>query len=481
MRPAARYARFLPMVLLALAAQSGCARNPVTGQLQLALISESQEIQMGQEGAAEVEAVLGLVPDAELQRWLQTLGTSMARETERPRLPWRFGVVDDPTPNAFALPGGFIYFTRGLLALMNSEAELASVLGHEIAHVTARHQVTMISRAQVAQAGLGLGGVLFPELEGLGGLAGAGLSLLFLRYSRDMERQADELGFGYSLQQGYDVREMERVFASLARLGDEQQSAVPTWLQTHPLPADRIVAVQARIAALEPLPAGLRVAREDYLSRIDGLVYGVNPRNGIFRDGWFMHPDLAFQLAIPGTWARQNLARAVMAVSPRQDAAIQLVLRPESTPDDAARAFLAQQGVQTIQTGRQTINGLPAVLASFRAQTSQAALQGLVGFIAYQGRVYQVLGYSAAAVYGEYQGVFQQSIGSFGPLRDPAILALQPSRLRMVRVGDSLTLAEFNRRFPSTIPVGELAVINAVAGPDSVLPAGTLVKRVATD
>lgn len=475
------HARFLQLALLAAVVQSGCARNPATGQLQLALISESQEIQMGQQGAAEVEAVIGLVPDTGLQGWLQTLGESMARETERPRLPWRFGVVDDPTPNAFALPGGPIYFTRGLLALMNSEAELASVLGHEIAHVTARHQVTMISRAQVAQAGLGLGGVLFPELEALGGLAGAGLSLLFLRYSRDMERQADDLGFGYALDQGYDVRAMERVFASLARLGDEQQSAVPSWLQTHPLPAERIVAVQERIAALEPLPAGLRVAREEYLARLDGLVYGVNPRNGIFRDGWFLHPDLAFQLAFPGDWPRQNLARAVMAASPRQDAVIQLVLRPESTPDAAARAFLGQQGIQAIQTGRQTINGLPAVLASFRAQASQTTVQGLAGFIAYDGRVYHVMGYAAAAAYGDYHGPFQQSIGSFGPLRDPDVLALQPARIRAVRIPGSMTLLEFNRRFPSTIPVEELAVINGVAGPDAALSAGALVKRVMAD
>jgi predicted Zn-dependent protease len=474
-----RWSRCLQLALLMGLAQAGCARNPVTGELQLALITESQEIQMGQEGAGEVERMIGLVPDPALQTYMQGLGMGMARESERPGLPWRFGVVDDPTPNAFALPGGFIYFTRGMLGLMNSEAELATVLGHEIGHVTARHQVTMISRAQLAQVGLGLGGLLFPQLENLGGLVGAGLSLLFLSYSRDMERQADDLGFGYALGQGYDVREMGTVFATLARLGGEQRSPVPSWLQTHPLPAERIAAVQERVAALEPLPAGLRVDRDAYLTRLDGLVYGVNPRNGVFRDGRFLHPDLAFQFALPGNWPRQNLAQAVMAASPRQDAAIQLVLRGEGTPDAAAQAFLRQQGIQTLQTGRQTINGLPAVLASFRAQTPQALVQGLAAFIAYDGRVYQLMGYSLAAVYGDYHATFQQSVGSFAPLRDPAILALQPARIRLVRIAESMTLAEFNRRFPSTIPIAELAVINGVAGPDTVLPARRLVKRVA--
>src|SRR5690606_14611073 len=131
-------------------------------------------------------------------------------------------VVDDPTPNAFALPGGFIYVTRGLMALMSTEAQLATVLGHEVAHVTARHHVTTMSRAQLAQIGLGVGGILFPDLQGVGALAGAGLQLVFLSYSRDAERQSDELGFRYALENGYDVREMSQVFASLQRLGDDQ-------------------------------------------------------------------------------------------------------------------------------------------------------------------------------------------------------------------------------------------------------------------
>jgi predicted Zn-dependent protease len=469
---------FLWYLVVLVAAQSGCARNPVTGQLQLALITEAQEIEMGRQGAAQVEASIGLVPDTALQAYIQTLGLQTARSSERPDLPWRFAVVDDPTPNAFALPGGFIYFTRGMLGLMNSEAELVAVLGHEIGHVTARHQVALISRAQVAQIGLGLGGVLFPQLEQLGGVAGAGLSLLFLRYGRDAERQADDLGFRYMLDQGYDVREMASVFASLARLGGEQRSAVPAWLQTHPLPAERIQAVEQRVAALQPLPPELRVARPEYLTRLDGLVYGVNPRNGIFRDGLFLHPDLRFQLAFPAAWQRQNMAQAVMAVSQRQDAALQLTLSGEASPEAAAQRFLQQQGIRAGQTTRQTINGLPAVVASFQAQTQQAVLQGLVAFIAYEGRIYQILGYSVAGVFAQYQSIFQQSLGSFRPLTDPAVLGLQPDRIRIVRLAESMTLAEFNRRFPSAIPIAELAVINRVESPDSVLSAGMLVKRV---
>jgi predicted Zn-dependent protease len=277
---------WIPLAALTIAAQaaSGCARNPVTGQLQLALVGEAQEIEMGRQAAAQAVAAMGLVPDTALQGYVQTLGARLAARSERPQLPWTFGVVDDPTPNAFAAPGGFIFLTRGMMAVMDSEAELVTVLGHEIGHVTARHQVTAMSRAQVAQLGLGLGSIFVPQLESLGQVAGAGMQLLFLRYGRDAERQADELGFRYTLEQGYDASRMASVFATLGRLGEEsQRSAVPSWLQTHPLPADRVAAAEERFAALQPPPANLRVAREAYLQRLDGLVYGVNPRNGFFR------------------------------------------------------------------------------------------------------------------------------------------------------------------------------------------------------
>ena len=142
---------------------TSCAINPATGQRQLSLISESQEVAMGREAAAGVGQTLGFVDDPELQGYVRQIGLRQAAASERPNLPWEFHVVDDPSPNAFALPGGFIYVTRGMLNLMTSEAELAGVLGHEIGHVTARHSVNQLSQQQLAQLGLGLGGILFPK------------------------------------------------------------------------------------------------------------------------------------------------------------------------------------------------------------------------------------------------------------------------------------------------------------------------------
>ncbi|HSL72783.1 MAG TPA: M48 family metalloprotease, partial [Longimicrobiales bacterium] len=210
------------LLSVALMGAAGCATNPVTGERELALVSESQEIAMGKEAVPQVEASIGLVEDAALQTYVRRIGLGLAAQSERPNLPWSFGVLDDPTPNAFALPGGPVYITRGLLSLMDSEAELAAVLGHEIGHITARHSVSQISRAQLAQLGLGVGMILVPSLQGLGNVLGTGMQLLFLKYGRDDERQADDLGFKYALAKSYDVREMDDVFAALQQVSQQQ-------------------------------------------------------------------------------------------------------------------------------------------------------------------------------------------------------------------------------------------------------------------
>jgi predicted Zn-dependent protease len=468
------------LVVTCVAILGACAVNPVTGRTQLVLISESQEIEIGRSGAQGIEAQIGVVPDTALQSYMHALGTRMATASERPVLPWRFGVLDDPTPNAFALPGGFIYVTRGLLAIMDSEAQLATVVGHEIGHVTARHSVVMISRAQVLQLGLGLGMVFLPGLERFGGLAGTGLELLFLSYGRDAERQADDLGFTYALGQGYDVREMPAVFAALQRVGQlEGRSPLPSWLSSHPNPEERIGRIEQQLAQLELPPTGLTIGRDAYLQRLEGLVYGVNPRHGFFRDGLFLHPDLAFQLRFPQGWPTQNMAQAVVAVSTQRDAAVQLTIAAAANPDDALRTFAAQQGVRVLQSARRTINGLPAAVAEFAVQTQQGEVRGIVTFIAHGGRVFQVLGYSPAQRFGAYSSLFQQVAGTFAPLTDPQVLGVQPNRLRLVRLPRAMTLAEFNAQYPSVIPMAELALINQVPGPDAVLPANGLVKRVA--
>jgi predicted Zn-dependent protease len=370
--------------------------------------------------------------------------------------------------------------TRGLLDLMNNEAELASVVGHEIGHVTARHSVQQMSQQQLAQLALGVGAILSPTVAQLGGVASQGLGLLFLKYSRDDERQADDLGFRYALTQGYDVRYMDDVFRSLQRLGEEsKQSPLPTWLATHPGEAERIQAIDAKLAKLDPGQlTNARVAAEQYLQRVNGLVYGANPRNGFFQGNTFYHPDLRFQISMPSGWQGQNLTQAVVAVSPQQDGIIQLTLAQGNSPEAAARAFLSQQGIQAGQASQQTVNGVPAVASTFQAQTDQGVIQGLAAFFTYNGTTFQVIGYAPAQRYGAYEAVFRQSLGSFGPVTDSRVLNVQANTITIVTLPQAMTLAEFAQRNPSTIPLAELAIVNQIENPNTTLPAGTRVKQV---
>jgi predicted Zn-dependent protease len=428
------------MLAAALLLIAACATNPVTGERELALVSESQEIELGRQTAEQVQRSIGLVDNAALQDYVQRVGASLAAESQRPELPWTFRVVEDPTPNAFALPGGFIFITRGLLGYMDSEAELAAVLGHEIGHVTARHSVQQISRAQLAQLGLGLGMILVPEIQQFGDLLGSGLQLLFLKYGRDAERQADDLGFDYALR-------------------------------------ERIERVAARLLEVQSSVDELRLGRPEFMRLIDGLPFGENPRNGFFERSTFLHPDLAFRLDFPEGWRTQNLPQAVVAGSPQKDALIQLALA-QAAPEEAARQFFAQQGVQAGQAVRDRVNGLPALLASFQAQTQQGVLRGVVGFIGYRDRTYQVIGFAPAARYPAMERTFLATIGSFAPLTDRKALDVQPRTIDVVEIPRAMSLAEFARSYPSTAEIETLALLNQVRDATTVMPAGTLVKRV---
>jgi predicted Zn-dependent protease len=469
----------MPKWVLAMALVAGaCALNPATGERQLALISEAHEIELGRQAARQVEQTIGLVDDRALQDYVRRIGNALAAASERPSLPWRFAVVDDPTPNAFALPGGPVYLTRGMMNLMDSEAELASVLGHEIGHITARHAVSMISRQQLTQLGLGLGGVFYPPLQPFGPALGAGLELLFLKYGRDAERQADTLGFRYAGRENYDLDEMVDVFASLGRMGElAQRSPLPSWLSTHPEPEARIERVRAMLAEAPAANEG-RIGRDAYLTRLDSLVYGQNPRHGFFRDGVFYHPDLRFRFRVPEGWQAQNISQAVLASDPRGSAALQLTLVGNLPPDEATRRFLAQPGIQGLDSGRESLNGLPARVTVFDAHTEGGIIRGMLAHVGYRGRTYQLAAYSTPGNFGAYQRTFERVVGSFGAVSDPDVLQIQPNRMDVTRLSRTMTVEEFSRVHGSAVPTRELAILNQVPGEDSPLRAGTLVKRV---
>jgi predicted Zn-dependent protease len=423
MRHRARSRTFAAAAALALLA--ACATNPATGKRQIMLVGEAQEIAMGQEADQEVASSLGLYPDDALQTYVAGLGKALAARGERPSLPWTFRVVDDATVNAFALPGGFIYVTRGLMTHLNSEAELASVVGHEIGHVTARHTVSQITKSQLATLGLVAGMIVRPELARFGDLAQAGMQLMFLKFGRNDEQQADDLGLRYMTRQDYDPREMVEVFSVLDRLGQTSgEGRLPAWLSTHPAPANRAQRIQSEIQAQHL--AGTRVDEPGYLQRLDGMVFGENPREGFFEGGTFFHPDLRFQMQFPRGWKGQNQKQAVGAISPQEDAIVVMTLVPGRSADQAANEFLRQEGLRPAGAERTTVHGLPAVTGLFEAAADQTPIAGRVAFVEYGDKVYRLLGYTPSVRWGNYDRAFAESLASFAPLTDRRYLDVQP-------------------------------------------------------
>ncbi len=473
------FIRIFPILFLLTAALAlaGCAIVAATGKRHLTLIGEGQEIEMGAQSDEEIVQTLGLYPDESLQSYVQDLGARIAATTERPDLPWTFRVIDDDTINAFALPGGYIYVTRGILAHFENEAQLAGVLGHEIAHVTAKHSVIRLSRAMLAQTGLGIAQIIAPELEQFAPLAGAGLQLLFLSYSREDEVEADLLGVRYMENVGENPRELIDVMAMLSRASEGREGGmIPEWASTHPLPENRMDRIQEKIQALDD--GRFRpVERDRYLARLDRLVYGKDPKEGFVRDSVFYHPALKFRYDFPAGWRILNQKRVVIGLSPEKKAAIQITLSDRKTLREAVGAFYQQKRMQTGSAQEERINSIPAVAVPFQARTKEGVIQGLAAFFAYGGRIYQIVGYSGASSWRQYAGDVRRSMTSFAELTDPAILGIEANRLNIVTVDHPSTLRAYYDRFPIPVPLEEIARLNQMQ-PDERLERGRRLKIV---
>lgn len=466
--------------LIAGIAASGCAVNPATGKNQLMLVSEDQEVAMGRQADSAVVISIGLYPDPVWQRYIQQLGARIAATSERPSLPWTFRVVDDPAINAFAIPGGFVYVTRGLLAHLTSEAQLASVVGHEIGHVTARHTAASMSQQQLIGLGLAVGSMANSQVAKYAGTADQALGILYLKFSRDNESQADQLGLRYIGRARYDPREMPGVFVMLDR-GDKaagNAGRLPTWLETHPSPANRVAAINSQIAALPQDFSGTTVNGNAYQRLLDGLVFGINPRQGFFTANQFSHPDLRFRITFPEGWTTHNGAQAVVAVSSAKDAVIELSQASEPSADAAARAFLSQQGITSSSSTRMSLTGgLAAVKAPFVAATESGALRGTALFVEYSGAVYRIVGYAPEARWPSYQGAAERAEQSFQRLTDPAALNVQPQHMSIVTLVRATTIAQLARERASPAAATTLALVNQIEV-DTPLASGRLVKWV---
>ena len=463
---------------------AGCATNPVTGKRQISFISEEKEIQMGQSYDPQVVAEFGIYDNAPLAQFLNSEGQKMAAISERPNLPWTFRLVDSEVVNAFAVPGGFVYFTRGIMAHFNNEAQFAGVLGHEIGHVTARHTVQQQSKQTLAQIGMIGGMILSPEIASQGEALMQGMQLLFLKFGRDAEEQSDKLGVAYSTQIGYDASEMAGFFSTLDRLSGGAENRAPTFLSTHPDPLNREERVQGLAVEYQAAvpETNFEVGRDSYLRRIDGMIYGADPKQGFVEGQAFYHPDLRFQFSFPNGWRVLNAPTQVQIVAPNQDALVRMQLAQGTDTRGTARQFVEQTQLQNVRSTDQQINGLPATIVTGQAvQQAQQGQRGqtigvLAAFIAYNGSTYAFTGLGAQNTFNRNQRAIESIIGSFSELNDQSKINREPDRIRIVSNPRAQTLQQ--ALLGAGIPndrLEELSVLNGMTL-NQQLPAGTLFK-----
>jgi len=473
--PSRRIPAGLPVWLLvcALCLSVACVVNPVTQQPDVVLVSDEQEVQAGNEAAEQIPAVMGIVEDRALTRYVADVGERVAaRAPERP-VTYSFQIIDMPEPNAFALPGGHVYVSRGILLLANDEDELANVLAHEVIHVAARHHAQRQARATgvglLALPGL-LAGALLPGALGAAvsapfAVAGAGA---IASYSRDQELEADQFGQKISAQAGYDPKALAVFLDDLERAtrletGEERRAS---WFDSHPSTPRRANDARKRAAGIAVSDGNeIAAGREAFLNRVEGVMVGVNPAEGVFEGQRFLHPDMRFTIVFPEGWETINTRAAVGGVSPKQDA--QLVLQLDSKGDDpreASSAFFqelrGQARVDVARLDSLEINGLPAVRG--QAVVNRRVTLDLT-WIAYRGDIYLLAGVVPRGYSDAHRALFGGVGQSFRKLGQGERAGIQEQRLRLRTARAGETLAAFGARVGNAWSPEETAVANGLA------------------
>ena len=468
---AARRRRSLALLALAAALGSACSgaparRPPPRRPPETVLKSEGDERRAGADMSKEVEAEFGLVEDAALVAYVTEIGTRLARFAPPRDFDYHFRIVDQDAPNAFALPGGQIYVSRGLLLLANTEDELANVIGHEIVHAALRH-------ASARQA-------MIESFPGILQIMAAGA---IASYSRDQEREADRVGQQLAARAGYDPEAMAGFLKQLdyserLRFGS---SRLPGFFDTHPSTRDRVAEASARARATpwQPVPA-IAPGHDGYLRRIDGLAVGTRASEGVFQKDRFLHAELDLSLRFPEGWETRNSRAAVGAISPNHDAQVVLELQGKGDdPQAAVEEYLASD--EAIGLGLDgppqpvRLGPIEAVRATGGARTPAGPLKVHLTWIAYGGNIYRLTGIAASGLSEKYEGVFRSTARSFRPLTERERDSIQEMRLRLAEAQSGESLSALSERTRNRWDVQQTAVMNDVFA-DAPLSESQLVK-----
>lgn len=454
---------------------SSCAVNPVTGKQELALLSEADEISLGRKTHREVLKQYSVYENPALQKYVQTIGTKLAEKSHRNELVYRFTVLDSKEVNAFALPGGYIYITRGLMAYLKSEAELAAVLGHEIGHVTARHSVRQYSANQLANIGLTLATALVPGMDQASNQLARLFGAALLRgYGREHELEADRLGAEYLARTDYNPQAMldvirvlkdQEVFErELARAEGREARIYHGVFSTHPDNDTRLRQVVGTAQALMDGHATRFVGHETYLALIDDMVYGDSPREGILRGRDFFHHGLNFSMHFPENWTVSNRPDVVSITAPGGEALIQISVEDINKKLSPREFMVERMGLRNLKhESALTVNGLPAHTALSVVNTEQGQRPARITVIFLEQRACIIGGVTKLPEQMvKYDAVIIETARSFHKLTAAEKKLAEPLRLSVVRAEQDTRFVDLAKQSPlETHAESQLRLLNA--------------------
>jgi predicted Zn-dependent protease len=450
------------MILLVGCASTGVPR-PDQGLENITLETDFDDAKMGAEAARVVSEELGLIEDPELQEYIEAIARRMLPYAPQRPFDYSFHIVDQAAPNAFALPGGHIYVSRGLLTLVNSEDELACVVGHEITHAAERHHA---GRQQFGQR-------LNPFSIGFM------RALQLAAYGREQERDADHGGQLLAAKAGWNpaaLADFMRDVDAMDRLA-EGWSRLPGFFDSHPTSPERSATAANRAQHLRWQPrAPIVPGKFAFLERMEGLPLGDNPREGIFEGTRFMHLDMDFSLRFPDGWHLQNTHQAVGAIEPTRSASIALQIEgPGDDPEAMAHFFIARELAQArgrvLQRQAIRVGDYPG----YRLTVQTPFISGSMTFIAYEGLIYRIAAIAAKGALGRFEGRTRATVRSFRPLQEEEKELFKISRLRVVRAKMGENLAALGNRTENSLDLGTTAVLNDIFI-DARLKEGQLIK-----
>ncbi|WP_427969649.1 M48 family metalloprotease [Altererythrobacter sp.] len=446
------------------------------------------EAQQGAEAHPQLLAEFGGAMSGTQATYVASVGKNIAVQSGlgNARDSFTVSLLNSSVNNAFAIPGGYIYTTRQLVGLMNNEAELAGVLGHEVAHVAARHSQRRQQRAQ-RDALLGVLGQVLGSVVGgqVGGLIQQGsqyTQLLTLKFSRSQELQADDLGIQYLDKAGYDPRAMSTVLNSLAaqnaldaRLQGRGDARMPEWASTHPDPASR---VQTALSKAQPLGTGI-TNRDTFMSRIDGLLYGDDPAQGVIEGSTFIHPQMRLAFTAPQGFYMLNGTRSVSVNGQSGKAQLSLASYGGNLETYVRQQFAAlggeQQKLAPSSMQRTTVNGIPAAYGMARVNNGNSQVDVVV--FAYEFAKDRAYHFTAITPAGR-SNVFSAMFNSMRRVSSSEAAGVIPRRIDVVTVRSGDTVSGLARRMAySDNQEARFRVLNAL-GSSSTLQAGQKVKIV---